>query len=160
MEYGKLYETCYMQVYSYVMTLCRDRQFAEEITEETFYRAMTAEGRSRFREEADEKTWLCTIARNLFTDEMRRQKRLSPLSDEIVSGDDPASDAADRDMTFRIHRVLHGLEEPYKEVFSLRVFGELSFAQIGALFGKTETWARVTYHRVRLKIRERMETST
>ena len=46
---------------------------------------------------------------------------------------------------------------PYKEVFQLRVFGELSFSQIGLIFGKTENWARVTYHRARIKIQERME---
>ena len=158
MEYEKLYETCYMQVYSYAVTLCRDRQTAEELTEEAFFRAMNASNASRFRGDADEVTWLCAIVRNLCTDEQRRQKHLAPLPDEIVSGDDPAADAEDKDLSFRIHRVLHSLEEPYKEVFSLRVFGELSFAQIGALFGKTETWARVTYHRARLKIKERMES--
>ena len=59
----------------------------------------------------------------------------------------------------RIHRILHELEEPYKEVFQLRVFGELSFRQIGSIFGKTETWARVTHHRARLKIIERMDNN-
>ena len=57
-------------------------------------------------------------------------------------------------MVFAVHKVLHTLEDPYKEVFSLRALGELSFKQIGELFGKTETWARVTYHRARLKIKE------
>ena len=63
----------------------------------------------------------------------------------------------DADAAFRIHMVLHDLEEPYKEVFQLRVFGELSFAQIASIFRKTESWARVTYHRARLKIQERMD---
>ena len=53
--------------------------------------------------------------------------------------------------------LLHDMEDPYKEVFELRVFGELSFAQIGAIFRKTESWARVTYHRARLKLKERMD---
>ena len=60
----------------------------------------------------------------------------------------------DRESAFEIHKVLHKLDEPYKEVFSLRVFGELSFQQIGLLFNKTESWARVTYHRAKLKIKE------
>ena len=64
--------------------------------------------------------------------------------------------AADRDASFRIHMALHALEEPYRETFELRVFGELSFREIGVIFGKTENWARVTYHRARLKLRERM----
>ena len=62
----------------------------------------------------------------------------------------------DRDSAFRIHLVLHNLEEPYKEVFELRVFGELSFKEIGIIFKKTESWARVTYHRAKLKVQERM----
>ena len=68
-----------------------------------------------------------------------------------------AEAVSDSDMAFRIHLVLHRLDEPYKEVFQLRVFGELSFSQIAAIFGKTESWARVTYHRAKLKIQERME---
>ena len=64
---------------------------------------------------------------------------------------------ADQDSALQIHLVLHELKEPYKEVFQLRVFGELSFSQIGIIFGKTENWARVTYHRARLKIKERMD---
>lgn len=60
-------------------------------------------------------------------------------------------------ITLQIHQILHHMEEPYKEVFQLRIFGELSFRKIGQIFGKTETWARVTYHRARLKIQERMQ---
>lgn len=77
--------------------------------------------------------------------------------DAVPSEVDMDQDLEDADMAFRIHLVLHGLEEPYKEVFQLRVFGELPFAQIAAIFGKSESWARVTYHRARLKIQERME---
>ena len=56
----------------------------------------------------------------------------------------------------RIHRILHDLPEPYKEVFTLRVFGELRFGQIADIFGKTESWARVTYHRARMMIMDKM----
>lgn len=49
------------------------------------------------------------------------------------------------------------MKEPYKEVFTLRIFGELSFSDIGELFGKSDSWARVTFHRARLMIREKME---
>jgi len=63
----------------------------------------------------------------------------------------------DRDQALAIHRILHDLPEPYKEVFSLRVFGQLSYADIGGLFGRTANWACVTYHRARQKIIEQME---
>ena len=64
---------------------------------------------------------------------------------------------ADRDTARQLHRLLHDLPEPYKEVFSLRIFGELPFAQIGELFGKTESWAWVTYFRARQKLKEALK---
>lgn len=64
---------------------------------------------------------------------------------------------ADEQQSMDIHRVLHTLSEPYKEVFTLRVFSELSFRQIGDIFGKTESWARVTFHRAKLKIIDELE---
>ena len=153
----KLYEAYYMRVYSYAVTLCGSRELAEEITQETFYRAMTKS--ASFRREADEVTWLCTIAKNLFYDEKRRQKKTGPIPEDIESeGKSIEQIAADKDSSFRVHLALHALEEPYREIFELRVFGELGFKDIGTIFGKTENWARVTYHRARLKLQERMRS--
>ncbi len=145
-----------MQVYSYAVTLSKNRELAEEITQNTFYKAISA--RSKFRGEADELTWLCAIAKNLYRDELRRGQNFADIGEiaDLASGENIEQAIADSDMTFRIHLVLHQLEEPYKEVFSLRVFGELPFSQIASIFGKTETWARVTYHRAKLKIQERL----
>lgn len=155
----RLYETYYMKVYSYVMTLSKSKHMAEEITQETFYRTITSS--SAFHGDSGEYTWLCAIAKNLYYDEMRKRRHQAdvPLDEEIESETDVEKQAADADMSFRIHQCLHALGEPYKEVFELRVFGELSFRQIGTIFGKTENWARVTYHRARLKIQERMAES-
>ena len=153
---ARLYETCYMRVFSYVMTLAGERSLAEELTQETFYRAFTRQ--REFRGESDEVTWLCAIAKNCFYDEKRRQSKTGPIPEEVPdTGKGIEQAAADRDSSFRIHVALHALEEPYREIFELRVFGELSFREIGTIFGKTENWARVTYHRARLKLQERME---
>ena len=152
----KLYEAYYMRVFSYAMTLAKDRSHAEEITQETFFRAFSR--KAGFRGDADEATWLCAIAKNLFLDERRRQGKNEPIPEEIPDGKKSVEQTAvDRDATFRIHMALHALEEPYREVFELRVCGELSFREVGLIFGKTENWARVTYHRARLKLQERME---
>ena len=159
MDYEKLYETCYMQVYSYLMTLCRNVHMAEDLTQETFVKAMSAGTKSSYRGESGEVTWLCTIAKNLFFDEIRKRKHSGELPEQIASEDDVEQSVIDDDLSFRIHTALHSLEEPYKEVFSLRVFGELPYDKIGQLFGKTENWARVTYHRAKLKIQERMKSS-
>ena len=78
---GKLYEAYYMRVFSYVMTLAKDRSQAEEITQETFFRAFSR--KAGFRGDADEATWLCAIARNLFLDERRRQGRNEPIPEEL-----------------------------------------------------------------------------
>ena len=154
---GKLYEAHYMRVFSYAMTLTGNRELAEEITQETFFRAFAKSG--EFRRESDEVTWLCAIAKNCFIDEKRRQSKTEPIPEEVPdTGKEIEQAAADRDSSFRIHVALHALEEPYREIFELRVFGELSFRDIGTIFGKTENWARVTYHRARLKLQERMET--
>ena len=157
LDYEGLYDACYMQVYSFLLTMSRDRSLSEELTAQTFYKAMTA--KSEFRGESEALTWLCAIAKNLYADEQRRRARQSELEPEQAPApaDDMEDGALDRDMAFRIHLILHDMPEPYKEVFQLRVFGELAFRQIGSIFGKTETWARVTYHRARLKIQERME---
>ena len=62
----------------------------------------------------------------------------------------------EKEAELHIHKVLHNMQEPYKEVFSLRVFGQLSFGEIAGLFSKTESWARVTYHRARKMIGEKL----
>ena len=155
-QYAQMYETYYMRVFSYAMTLSGDRIQAEEITQEAFFRALSKQ--STFRGEADEVTWLCSIAKNLFVDEKRRQGRHEEISEEIPDeGKGMEQTAEDRDSSFRIHLALHDLEEPYREVFELRVFGELSFREIGMIFKKTESWSRVTYHRARIRLRERMD---
>ncbi|MBP5775085.1 MAG: RNA polymerase sigma factor [Clostridiales bacterium] len=146
-----------MKVFSYVMTLAKDRNDAEEITQETFFRAISTE--KSFKGESESFTWLCAIAKNIFIDEKRRYAREDDeLSEELPDNDKGIEQKlSDKAMSLKIHSILHQLEEPYKEVFQLRVFGELSFAEVGSIFGKTETWARVTYHRARLKIKERMD---
>ena len=153
---ARLYETCYMRVFSYLMTLAGDRSLAEELTQETFYRAFTRQ--REFRGESDEVTWLCAIAKNLFVDEQRRSRRRGEIPEDLPDlSKSVAKTVEDRDSSFRIHLILHEMEDPYKEVFELRIFGELSFREIGTIFGKTENWARVTYHRARIKLQERLD---
>ena len=153
----KLYEAFYMKVYSFVMTLAGNKETAQEITQETFFKAMTS--KHGFRGESQQLSWLCAIAKNLYTDELRRGSRYGgEIPEDRPDSDESFEDSlADRETSFRIHKALHELDEPYKEVFQLRVFGELSFKEIGAIFKKTESWARVTYHRARMKLKERLD---
>ena len=115
---------------------------------------MTA--KKQFKADSSEFTWLCGIAKHLAIDECRKNTKFTELDESISTATDIEKAAEDKETALQIHLILHELQEPYKEVFQLRVFGELSFSQIGLIFGKTENWARVTYHRARLKIQERM----
>lgn len=154
--FEKLYETYYMHVYSYVITLAKNQHLAEDITQETFYRAFST--KSTFRGESNAMTWLCSIARNLFIDEMRRQSKntIAAPDTNTASNINIERVIEDRDTSYRIHLALNNLEAPYRQVFELRIFGELSFREIGSIYEKTENWARVTYHRSKLKLQERM----
>lgn len=148
----------YEAVFRYVLTLCQDRGEAEDITQETFLKALKSA--NSFREESSLYTWLCAIARNHWLTRQAKKKRegmTDTLEHTLPSTDKPLDQqAAERDLSLQIHRVLHGLEEPYKEVFSLRVFGQLSFGEIASLFSKTDSWARVTYHRAKKRILQQL----
>lgn len=150
----QLYRRHYQTVYRYALRLTGSEHAAEELAAETFYRAMVA--LPDFRGECAASTWLCQIARNTWTSLRRKEGRCQPLDDTAALPDsrDFAAAFEDKDLALRIHRLLHRLPEPYREVFLLRVLGELSFRDIGSLFEKGENWACVTYHRARKKIME------
>lgn len=156
MDFEKLYNTYYMKVYSYVMTIMKNVHLAEEITQEVFFKALKT---NTFKGNSGEFTYLCAIAKNTCTDYLRKQSKMQELDPDahVCDKADIEIEIENKDMALKIHQILHNMEEPYKEVFQLRIFGELSFINIGNIFGKSENWARVTYHRARLKIQERMK---
>ena len=113
-----------------------------------------------FQRSMDVRAWLFTVARNAYYDHCRRAKHAAPLEDaETKAADSPdiAQLLVDKDAAFTVHQCLHALEEPYKEVFSLRVFGELPFDRIGAIFSHNAAWARVTYYRAKTRIQTMLE---
>ena len=148
------YQRYFKDVYRYVLSLCKNEGIAEEITQETFFKALKSI--DRFDGTCKLYVWLCQIAKNTYFSFCKKERRLDADADmeQIPAEGSVEEKQLQSAEAFEIHKRLHTLKEPYKEVFSLRLFGELSFAQIGELFGKTESWARVTYHRARLKIKE------
>lgn len=159
-DFEQVYQAYFGDVYRYLRALCGDDDLAEELTAETFTRALAA--LDSYRGGCSIRVWLCQIGKNCWYSWLRRRSREQPLdeltaAEEPQAGGDPETLAADGDAAMRLHRLLHSLPDPYKEVFSLRVFGELSFAQIGELFGKTANWACVTFHRAKQKLQNGME---
>lgn len=158
MDFEAVYRLYFKDVYLYLRGLGADETTAEETAQEAFVKALSAI--DRFDGGKDIRAWLFTIARNTLFDDKRRRKRLMPeeAAGEVPSGEPAVVDRlVGEETAWRVHAFLHTMQEPYKEVFTLRVFGELPFARIGALFGKSDGWARVVYHRAKQQILTYME---
>lgn len=152
-EFEHIYNQYFREVYSFVLLLSRNEKIAEEITQETFFKALKSI--DSFKGNCKLNVWLCQIAKNTYFTYLNKQKRISTEEmAEQASEHTIEEKMQNKEEAFRLHKVLHHLEEPYKEVFTLRVFGELSFKQISELFEKTESWARVTFHRAKGKIHD------
>ena len=160
MEFEQIYSTYFKAVYLYVLQLAGDTHIAEEITSETFFKAINSI--EHFRGDCEMRVWLCQIAKNTYYSYLKKHKNTVPADDAAVQNiPDPTAPVevhlSDQDDARLIRQILHGIAEPYKEVFMWRVYGELSFREIGNLYGKTENWACVTYHRARKMIQSRLE---
>ena len=153
----ELYQLYFKDIYLFVKALSKDEHIAEEITQETFFKAMKSI--DSFKGECDIRVWLCQIAKNTYYSYCKKNNRI--ISEEEPERTDTEqksieSQLIDKEDAVAIHKILHKLEEPYKEVFHLRTFGELSFKEIGEVFEKTESWSRVTNHRAKMKIIEQL----
>lgn len=158
MDMDTIYRLYFRDVFLFLKGLTANDGLAEELTQETFFRAL--KGLEHYDGKQDVRAWLFTVARNACYDYCRRAKHAAPLEDaETKAADSPdiAQLLVDEDAAFTVHQCLHTLEEPYKEVFSLRVFGELPFEKIGAIFGHNAAWARVTYYRAKTRIQTMLE---
>ena len=152
-RFEEIYHTYFHDVFRYICRLSGDEHMAEEITSETFVKAMGAV--DKFRGECDLRVWLCQIARHLWYKHLRRAGREAPLPE---GEPDPPGPSAEQTVTERQSHLdllgrIHALPEPTREVVYLRVFGELSFKEIGQILNRTETWARVTFYRGKEKLR-------
>lgn len=155
-ELEEIYSEYFKDVYRYVLCLSKNESIAEDITQETFFKALKKI--DSFKGNCKMSVWLCQIAKNLYFSYLKKERNNFERVEDITDAFDIGFEQklVDDESAFEIHKLLHNLEEPYKEVFTLRFFGDLSFLKIAELFGKTESWARVTYHRARIKLRERL----
>lgn len=157
MDFEQLYTKYFRKVYGFALSLSRNAHMAEEITQETFYRVLRNPDAFEGRSSVD--TYLCSIAHHQYVSMLRRQKHIDFRTDTAqLSAPGGMEEAlADSDTARQLYLLLHRLEEPYKEVFTLRTLGELPFAQIGALFQKGDGWARVIYYRAKQKIQKMLQ---
>ena len=156
LDFDKVFRENQGFIYRYLMKLCGNESLAEELTQETFFRAyMNLTG---LRKEEKVTVWLCQIAKNSYFAWYNEQKKFQPLDEMVIPQNTPdLSDVfAEKALSAQAFSLLHNMDEPYKEVFMLCVFGGLSLKDISVLFGKSESWARVTFYRAKQKLMEGM----
>lgn len=139
-------------VYRYLFSLSHDEDLAEELTQETFFRAMRTI--SHYDGSCKLSVWLCQIARHLWyqwLDKQSRRKQVA-LTDEIPGGESPETSAILHMDKTSLYKAIHSLPEPMRELVHMRLTGEFSFAEIGQILGKNENWARTTFYRAKQKI--------
>lgn len=156
-DFDEVYQKYFTDVYKYVLSLCHNESIAEEITQETFFKALRKI--KQFNGTCTLFSWLCQIAKNTYFSFARKQKKIIDGMEQDISDSSFNLEIAfiDKEAAGRLHALLHNLDEPYKEVFTLRVLGELKFSQIGSLFDKTDSWARLIYYRAKKQLQEAMK---
>lgn len=153
-KFEKIYRAYFSDVYRYLIWLTKDVHIAEEITAQTFTKALA--NLDQFRGESEIRVWLCQIAKNTYFSSIKK-KTLPIETVKESEGQSLEDEILEKETVHILEGLVSELKEPYNEVFHLRVYGELSFREIGKLFDKTENWACVTYYRARKEIMKKME---
>lgn len=159
-DFEEIYKKHFSDVYRYILKLSGDQYIAEEITSETFLKAIKSI--DSFRGDCDIRVWLCQIAKNCYFSYIKKHgdERNGELNEAVLSLPEEKSISEkiqERSEALRVQKILFELGDPYKDVFMWRFYAELSFKEIGMIYGKSENWACVTYHRTRKMIKERLE---
>lgn len=136
------------------MCLCHNADLSEELTQETFYQAVKSI--DRYNGECKMSVWLCQIAKHTYYKYLEKNKKEQrDVGQHHILHTSPETEFIHTEDKIALYRTIHLLEEPYKEVLLLRILGDLSFKEIGEIQLKNENWARVTFYRAKLKLRER-----
>lgn len=151
----EIYKEYFEVVYKYIFCLTNNKYIAEEITQDTF--AIAVKQIKKFRGECKISVWLCQIAKNQWYKELKRLKKnkiipLESLEQTVSHEDDIEELILQNDSKSKLLDKMKKLDETTKKVILLRISGNLSFKQIGCLLGKSENWARVTFHRGKNKM--------
>lgn len=154
--FDEIYKLYAKEVYLFLLQLSKNHDIAEDLTQTTFLKAI--EKLDTFKKQCKISTWLCQIAKNEYLNYIKKKEYQNLPLEQVLEPwkDDVEEQVLLKEHSREIHKILHSMDEPYKEIFMLRVFGELSFKEIGELFQKTDLWARVTYRRAKEKIKKQL----
>ena len=150
-DFEEIYNKYFKDVYKFVFSICNNEHIAEEVTQETFFKAL--KNIDKYNGQCKFYVWLCQIAKNTYFTIYKKNSKNEELS-EVIVDDNLLEKIMDKESALDIYKQIHLLEEPYKEIFYLRTFCELSFKEIAIIYGKQENWARIIYYRAKIKIKE------
>lgn len=158
----KLYKEYSRLVFNYLNSLCGNFELAEELTQETFYKAI--KGINKFNNECKISTWLCRIAKNTWIDFLRKEKKQDFISidndfyfEDLIVEKSLDDNVTKKSELINLYKHIHELDENTREVFYLRIKGELSFKDIGEILNKSESWAKLAFYRGKIKLKEAMK---
>ena len=154
----KIYRDYYDIVFKYVLCLTHDKDISEDLVQETFIRMI--KNIDKFEGKSKLSSWLCEIAKNLWIDYLRKNKRKVELNENeelnIQSEQNIENEYIEREDENKVFEKIKALDEISQKVMYLRIKGEMSFKEIGDVLGKSENWARVTFYRAKQKVKEEM----
>jgi RNA polymerase sigma-70 factor (ECF subfamily) len=156
-EIEQIYNEYFETVYKYLICLTRNEELSEELTQETFYRAI--KGIKNLKNECKMSTWLCQIAKNLWYNYLKKNKRIVDIKEDdlffITDVNENTEDTIiSKNSKLELYKKIQKLDEDVRNVIYLRITGELSFKEIATILNKTENWARVTFYRGKQKLKE------
>lgn len=150
-DFEEIYNQYFKDVYKFIYSICRNEHVAEEVTQETFFKAL--KNIDKYNGQCKFYVWLCQIAKNTYFTIYKKNSRNEELS-EVMLDDNLLEKMIDKESALEVYKQIHLLEEPYKEIFYLRTFCDLSFKEIAIIYEKQENWARIIYYRAKIKVRE------
>ncbi|MED4016626.1 sigma-70 family RNA polymerase sigma factor [Sutcliffiella cohnii] len=159
MDINSLYKEMQPKIYAFFYIKTSNKEAAEDLTQEVFFEAI--KGGVKFSGESSIQTWLFAIAKNRLKKYYRSNKYKWNLLKKIPRGQhleaSPEQDLLAKESKFQLLEKIEKLDDEPKEVVILRMYGELSFKEIGSLLGISENVARVTFHRAKLKLQKELE---
>lgn len=155
----ELYSKYFKSVYKYLLYLSKNEDTAEELVQETFYSAI--KNISKFKNECDISAWLCKIAKNKYLTKLKKENKIIFDSntdlDELDSNTNFVDELLEKEEKLELYKKIHELDDIVREIFYLRLKGELTFKDISEIIGKSESWVKVTFFRTKIKLKEELK---
>lgn len=152
----EIYKEFFETVKKYLFCLTHNNDIAEELTQETFYKAV--KNIHTFKDDCKISVWLCKIAKNTWLDSIKKNKNIKDMADnelfEIESLETTDETVISNQGKLELYKKIQKLDEKTRDVIYLRITGDLNFKEIGDIFNKTENWARITFYRGKQKLKE------